>query len=90
MTVPTVGNNTSSTDPEDPSSQTRYNFYRKNGNSSGLSGGAIAAIILVCCAAVIAIGVLIALVKSGKILNTKRDELEDFNNSSTNAAVYNP
>jgi hypothetical protein len=93
MTIPTIGNETNipSTEPDDPSSHSsRYNFYGKNGNSSGLSGGAIAAIILVCCAAVIAIGVLIALIKSGKILNTKRDEIEDFNNNSTQAAVYNP
>jgi hypothetical protein len=93
MTIPTtISNetNNTSTEPDVPKQTSKYNFYSKNGKSSGLSGGAIAAIILVCCAAVIAIGVLIALIKSGKLLNTKRGELEDFNNSSTNHVVYNP
>ena len=97
MVLPQKSNNTdgntspSPTEPEAPTDKMkRYNFYNKNGN--GLSGGAIAAIIIVCVAAVIVIGVLIGLIKSGKILGIKRDEFADLNNNSStaNAVSYNP
>jgi len=65
----------------------RYNFFNKNGASSGLSGGAIAAIIIVCVACMVIIGVLIGLIKSGKILGRKNAQFEDVNNSSTAQAV---
>ena len=99
MVLPQKSNNTdgntspSPTEPEAPTDKMkRYNFYNKNGNGSGLSGGAIAAIIIVCVAAVIEIGVLIGLIKSGKILGIKRDEFADLNNNSStaNAVSYNP
>ena len=97
MVLSKVGNETDipttvpqSTEIPEPPIKKRYNFYNSKGNSSGLSGGAIAAIIIVCVVAVIIIGVVFGLIKSGKILGMKRDELQDFSNNSTNAAVFNP
>jgi len=93
-------NNTESVpteNPDDPVVPTdkitkRYNFFNKNGASSGLSGGAIAAIIIVCVAAVVIIGVLIGLIRSGKILGRKNAQFEDVNNNSSTAeaVTYNP
>jgi hypothetical protein len=65
----------------------RY-IYKKA--SSGLSGGAIAAIIIACAVAVIATAIVLLLIRSGKLL-PKKPELTDINNSSTaNANIYNP
>ena len=91
-----ITNSTESVPTENPiptdKIRKRYNFYKNNGNSSGLSGGAIAAIIIVCVAALVIIGVLFGLIKSGKILGRKNDELADFNNNSSTAqaVVYHP
>ena len=65
----------------------RYNY--KN-SSSGLSGGAIAAIIIACAVAIIAVAIILMLVRSGKLFS-KKSELTDINNSSvTKIKVYNP
>ena len=62
-----------------------------NSKSSGLSGGAIAAIIIVCAVVVIAIVIIVSLIKSGKILGLKNQNQIPENNSSTmNAVMYNP
>jgi hypothetical protein len=77
--------------PDLPTDKIRknYNFANKNGNSSGLSGGAIAAIIIVCVAVLVTIGVLFGLIKSGKIIGRKKEEFTDFNNNSSIANVHN-
>jgi len=98
LNTPIVGNSPNETTTDTIETTTpignrnvKNRFYNSKA-SSGLSGGAIAAIIIVCVVAVIAIGVLISLIKSGKLLNLKnKNEILDMNNSSTvNAVVYNP
>ena len=64
------------------------NYFNKNSSSKGLSGGAIAAIVIICTLVLIGIGILIALFKNGAILSSKPKEnttvLPPISNSSAN------
>ena len=67
----------------------KYNHIFSKNNGSGLSGGAIAAIIIVCVVAFISVIIIISLIKKG-ILGSKNKygNTELGNESSSNANVY--
>ena len=65
------GSSDSIDDTATPSSTETGRYYRKKG-SSGLSGGAIAGIVIACVAVVAILGAVIALAKSGKILSATK------------------
>ena len=66
-----VDGGSSDTIDDTPSSTETGRYYRKKG-SSGLSGGAIAGIVIACVAVVAILGAVIALAKSGKILSATK------------------
>ena len=70
----------STTSPDDTSSNT-YQRFRKN-SSSGLSGGAIAGIVIACAAVVAIIGTLIVLTKKG-FFSKPRETATSVDNTST-------
>ena len=53
------------------STEIKNTYFNKKSSSAGLNGGAIAAIVIVCAAVLIGVGVFIALIKNGAILSSK-------------------
>ena len=63
------------------------NYYIKKDSSTGLTGGAIAAIVIIFTLIVIGIGVLVALIKNGVILSSKTNyDLKTLPQISTNSS----
>ena len=63
------------------------NYYTKKDSSTGLTGGAIAAIVIILTLTLIGIGVFVALVKNGVILSSKTDyDLKTIPQISTNSS----
>ena len=70
------------------STEIKNTYFNKKSSSAGLNGGAIAAIVIVCAAVLIGVGVFIALIKNGAILSSKppidNSDVPPISNSSAN------